>query len=170
MKKNILTLILLCGMVVCSTHVFATEEETGDMLDEPTMFTNEGMEPGLFTNSPDVGSDGLVPLSGAGQPAAQSAPTGSAPSLSLIGLSKWFMGLLGYAVQLILALSLISFLYGIFRLVFLDASNEAERNKARKFMLWGICALFVMVSVWGLVNILKSSVFGGGSLIIPQLK
>ncbi len=92
------------------------------------------------------------------------------PKLSITGLMSWIIGLINYVIQFILVLSLVAFLWGIFKLVFLDASNEAERAKAKKFMLWGIVALFVMVSVWGLVNVLKSSVFGGGSLIIPQLK
>jgi Type IV secretion system pilin len=117
---------------------------------------------------------GLVqPSSGSTAQPATGGSSGlklTASELSVGGIVGWFIKLLNYVVQLIIALALVAFLWGIFRLVFLDAGNTAEREKARKFMLWGICALFVMVSVWGLVNVLKTTVFGGGSLIIPQLK
>lgn len=112
----------------------------------------------------------IQPSSGNNQNANLGGDNGRPSSLSIAGIIGWFIGLLNYVVQFIIALALIAFLYGIFRMVFLDASNEAERAKARKFMIWGICALFVMVSVWGLVNVLRTSVFGGGALILPQLK
>lgn len=101
-------------------------------------------------------------------------PTVNTPTntskLSISGLVAWFVELINYIIKFILTLALIAFLWGIFRLVFVDATNEAERAKAKKFILWGIVALFVMTSVWGLVNVLHSSVFGGSTLIIPQLK
>lgn len=128
-------------------------------------FNNEdGVEDQMF-DPVSVPDNQLAPVG-----SQNSAPSIGSPTLSVAGISKWVMQILAYAVELILALSLISFLYGIFRLVFLDASNEEGRNKARKFMLWGIISLFVMVSVWGLVNVLRSSFFGGGGLIIPTFK
>lgn len=92
------------------------------------------------------------------------------PRLSIPGIVLWFVGLLNYVVVLILTAALVCFLYGVFKLSFFDGTNPESMAKSRKFMLWGIVSLFVMVSVWGLVNILKTSIFGGGSLIVPQLK
>lgn len=102
--------------------------------------------------------------------ATPNVPVSTAPKLSISGIVTWIIGLIDYLIKFILVLSLVAFLWGIFRLVFLNATNEAERAKAKKFMLWGIIALFVMTSVWGLVNVLRSSLFGTGNLIIPQLK
>ena len=45
---------------------------------------------------------------------------------------------------------------------------ERKKEKGKQFMLWGVIALTVMVSVWGLVGVL-SSTFGVRSLIIPQV-
>lgn len=181
MKKNILTFIYIIALSI-SVSTFAQAGaaapaeplDQGGSYDNGTWYFNNpgGENSALFGSTPTIPENQLVPV---GTQEADSNSNqvagGDVPTLSVQGLSQWFLKLLGYAVQLILALALVSFLYGIFRLVFLDASNEEGRNKARKFMLWGIVALFVMVSVWGLVNVLQSSVFGaGGGLIVPGFK
>jgi FtsH-binding integral membrane protein len=77
---------------------------------------------------------------------------------------------MNYLVWAMITAALLVFLYGVFTLMFVGGANEESRSKGRKFMFWGIVSLFVMVSVWGLVNILKTSVFGGGGLQGPQFK
>jgi uncharacterized membrane protein YidH (DUF202 family) len=70
-----------------------------------------------------------------------------------------FFGLLDAAntlinrlIPFIIALTVLVFLWGVFKFVI---SNDAEaRKEARSYMVWGIVSLFIMVSVWGLVNIL----------------
>lgn len=70
-----------------------------------------------------------------------------------------FFGLLDAAntlinrlIPFIIALTVLVFLWGVFKFVL---SNDAEgRKEARGYMVWGIVSLFIMVSVWGLVNIL----------------
>jgi len=70
-----------------------------------------------------------------------------------------FLGLLDAAnmlinrlIPFIIALTVLIFLYGVLRFVI---ANDAEKRKeARGYMVWGVISLFVMVSVWGLVNIL----------------
>ena len=69
-----------------------------------------------------------------------------------------------------IAAALVLFLFGIVKLAFWDGQKPEAREQARKFMMWGIISLFVMVSVWGLVKILQLSFFGNGNLILPQLK
>jgi VIT1/CCC1 family predicted Fe2+/Mn2+ transporter len=63
-----------------------------------------------------------------------------------------FAELLNRAIPFIIALTLLFFLWNMFRLVI--SSNEDVRKEAIKMITFGIIALFVMVSVWGLVNIL----------------
>ena len=92
------------------------------------------------------------------------------PKLSLMGIVSWLIGLMNQLVYLIIGAALVSFLYGILKLSFVDGHKPEAREQARKFMFWGIVSLFVMMSVWGLVNILKLSLFGPGDLIIPRLK
>ncbi len=92
------------------------------------------------------------------------------PTLSVSGIAIWIVQILNQIVVAIMAASLVVFLYGIFKLSFLDGANPESIAKSRKFMFWGIISLFVMVSVWGIVQLLKSSVFGSGPLIGPSFK
>jgi Type IV secretion system pilin len=108
--------------------------------------------------------------SGFGSQLYGSAPDTNVPKVSLAGVVAWLSSIMNQLIYLILTASLVAFLYGIFKLSFVDGLKPEAREQARKFMFWGIVSLFVMVSVWGLVSILKVSLFGNGPLIIPQLK
>ena len=52
-------------------------------------------------------------------------------------------------IPLIILLALISFLYGVYEYV---KGGKREIGGARDAMLYGLIGLFVMVSVWGLIN------------------
>lgn len=56
-------------------------------------------------------------------------------------------------IPLIIGVAGLYFMVGVIKYV--TAGEKAEsREGARNMMIWGIIALFVMISVWGLVNIL----------------
>lgn len=71
-------------------------------------------------------------------------------------------------VPLIFVLALAAFVWGVVQYVILGAEEEAKRAKGRQFMIWGIVALAVMVSVWGLVRVLTNTF--GVKNVIPQLQ
>ena len=56
-------------------------------------------------------------------------------------------------IPLVMALTLLVFLWGIFK--FIRAEDDTGKAEGRKFIIWGIVGLFVMVSFWGLVAILQ---------------
>lgn len=62
-------------------------------------------------------------------------------------------GLIGLATPIVVALALLFFFYGLARYI-LNAADEEKKSEGRNIMIWGIIALFVMVSVWGLTSIL----------------
>lgn len=59
-------------------------------------------------------------------------------------------------IPVIIGAAVLVFLWGVLRYVIAKEDPE-ERAKGRYFMVWGIVALFVMVSVWGLVRILQNT-------------
>lgn len=72
-------------------------------------------------------------------------------------------------VPLVFALALIMFIWGLFTNFILGGADEAKRESGKQLMLWGIVAFFVMVSVWGLVNVLTGTFdLNGGSLPLPE--
>jgi len=54
-------------------------------------------------------------------------------------------------LPLVVALALLFFFWGLAKFV-LEAGNEIEKQKGKDLMIWGVVALFVMVSVWGIVD------------------
>lgn len=65
------------------------------------------------------------------------------------------------AVPLIFALAFIVFIWGVFNYFILGGGDEEKREKGRDLMIWGLIGFFIMVSVWGLVNLLVGTfVFG----------
>jgi NADH:ubiquinone oxidoreductase subunit 2 (subunit N) len=62
------------------------------------------------------------------------------------------------AVPVLFAIAFIVFIYGVFQYFILGRGNEEKQGEARTLILYGLIGFFVMVSVWGLVNILLGSV------------
>ena len=68
------------------------------------------------------------------------------------------VGLLNTVVApVIFALAFLVFVYGVVSYFFLHGGEESKREEGRMFVLWGIIGMVVMFSVWGLVNILLST-------------
>ena len=91
-------------------------------------------------------------------------------------LGKNFQSLLIYAtciistsvIPFIFALAVAIFVFGVVQYV-INSDEEAKKEKGKQFMLWGIIALTVMVSVWGLVSILTNT-FEIDTNFVPQVK
>jgi len=74
------------------------------------------------------------------------------------------------ALPIVVALALLAFFWGLVRYIF-AAGNEEAKAEGKRIMLWGIIALFVMVSVWGLV-IFVGELFGidqGEGIDVPTV-
>lgn len=72
-------------------------------------------------------------------------------------------------VYLIFALAFLLFLWGVFKYFFGSGANaEENRREGGKFILWSIIAFAVMISVWGLVNVLVNT-FGFDNSPRPDL-
>lgn len=67
-------------------------------------------------------------------------------------------------VPVLFAVAFIVFIWGAFTTFILGANSEDVKEHGKNLMLWGLIGFFVMVSVWGLVNILTGTVtFGNNS-------
>lgn len=78
-----------------------------------------------------------------------------------------FADIINALMPFTVGLAVLFFMFGVFQ--FIRASgNEDEITEGRNRMIYGIIGIFVMVSVWGLVNLLGNT-FGLQSNIIPCL-
>lgn len=60
-----------------------------------------------------------------------------------------------YIIPILIATALVLFLYGLLKYV--KASDTKTKDDAKKFIAYGIVALFIMVSFWGFVNAISST-------------
>lgn len=164
MKKILIIMVIMIGVGVGAQGVGNTNQ-TGNSLGNTNQTGNSLGNTNQTGNS--LGNANPIEAELEGRTSSNSS---GVPKLSLKGIVTWLTGLMNQLLYLIIAASLVIFLYGILRLSFYDGQKPEAREQARKFMFWGIVSLFVMVSVWGLVNILSVTFFGSGPLIVPQLK
>jgi hypothetical protein len=62
-------------------------------------------------------------------------------------------------IAVLIGLAMIFFFWGL-TLLILNAADEEKRARGKKVMLWGIIALTVMISIWGIVELLQITFFG----------
>ena len=65
-------------------------------------------------------------------------------------------GVVGSLIPITIALALLVFFWGVARFI-LNAADSAEHENGRRLMIWGIIALFVIVTLWGLVGLLQDN-------------
>lgn len=118
----------------------------------------------LFTNPGDVklNLDGSVTDSFGNTFGGSGGSTNNTtcPKPQNIGeLFEFAICLMSYnVIPFLISLGLIMFLVGLVK--FISAGdNEEKREGGRGLMIFGIIALFVMISVWGLVRILHNTFF-----------
>ena len=70
------------------------------------------------------------------------------------------------AIPVLLGLAVLLFLWGLAQYVTKTGDVES-REGAKQKMIWGIVAIFVMVSIWGLVAFLQT-VFGVNTIVNPD--
>ena len=70
-------------------------------------------------------------------------------------------------IPLIFALAVAMFVWGVVQFI-LNSDEEAKKAKGKQFMIWGLVALTVMISVWGLVSILGGT-FDFNTSVLPQV-
>ena len=79
-----------------------------------------------------------------------------------------FVSLIRSAIPLVMSLALLAFFWGLAKFI-LQAGDEKGREDGKQVMKWGIVALFVLVSVYGILTFLTSDFGLVGGNVIPQL-
>lgn len=81
-----------------------------------------------------------------------------------------FSFLIEQLIPIVIGLGLLFFIWGLVQFILASGSEEAKEVGKRR-MIWGILTLFVIVSVWGLVQLLAeiSGVQLGATVITPSV-
>jgi len=61
-------------------------------------------------------------------------------------------------VPIIISIALVVFFWGLVQyLVKIGGGSSQDRGDAIQLMIWGVVAIFVMVSIWGIIRLLQST-------------
>ena len=92
------------------------------------------------------------------------------PTTTFQGVITYITCVIGQSViPLIFAIAMVTFIWGAVKFFILESDEAAKREQGKQYMLWGIVALAVMISVWGLVGILRST-FGVTNSVLPGVR
>jgi hypothetical protein len=98
----------------------------------------------------------LVPFT---LPALAFAQTSGATTFQ--ALANTVVKILNAGAILMIVGALVVYFYSIAGNLFRMNQGEASGEDLRKTLLWGIVVLFIMVSIWGIIQFLQYSLFGG---------
>ena len=65
-------------------------------------------------------------------------------------------------VEVLAALALVLFFWGLIKYIY-HSDDAAARAEGRSTIMWGLIALFVLFSIFGILQILDIAFFGGSS-------
>ena len=74
---------------------------------------------------------------------------------------------LKFVIPILMIIATLVFIWGIIQYV-LSAGSDDRKKEAKNLIIWGLIALFVIVAMWGLVNVIGST-FGVEEPKIPRV-
>ncbi|MFZ1074891.1 MAG: hypothetical protein WAN50_00765 [Minisyncoccia bacterium] len=90
-------------------------------------------------------------------------------SVGIACIAQQFIWIINYVlVPLIFAAAFLVFLYGIAEAYIFSRGDSGKIEEGHRLVLWGIVGFAVMISLWGLVNVIANT-FGlqGQSVTLP---
>ncbi len=70
----------------------------------------------------------------------------------------YFTCIINYSIiPFIFSIAIVTFVWGVVEFFIINSDEEAKREQGKQFMIWGIVALAVMLTVWGLVGIVATT-------------
>lgn len=70
----------------------------------------------------------------------------------------------GTLIPLVFSLALLMFFWGVVKYI---KSEGSAKEDGRKIMIWGVVAMFVMASIWGIVYLIRSELGIGSQTNMP---
>jgi len=87
---------------------------------------------------------------------------GLSENSGLYSVVEYVIGIINMIIPVLILLVLLLLLYAAFRYV-LKAGESQGKGAEREAIIWGLISLFVIVSVWGILRIMCSTVIGNSS-------
>jgi hypothetical protein len=76
-------------------------------------------------------------------------------------------GIVATLIPLMIALALVAFFWGLVKYLYAAKGDPKGGDAAKQLMIWGLVALFVMVSVWGIITLAQQALGVSGNTTVP---
>ncbi len=76
---------------------------------------------------------------------------------SLVGI---FTGIINILIPFIITLTFLTIVWGVVKTWIIGGGDTEQIEKGKKIIAVGIIALVIMVSIWGILSLLRISIFG----------
>lgn len=92
-------------------------------------------------------------------PVPPPSPIAPNPSSPLVTFAENLLSFINnILVPLIFALAFLVFLWGVFRFFIAGGADEGKRAEGRMLMLYAVIGFVVMISIWGIVNLIAGGI------------
>ena len=71
-------------------------------------------------------------------------------------------GLVNPLIGVLVGVALLVFFWGLAKFIFRLGGDEKAVEEGKEVMKWGLIALFVMISVWGIISFFQNALLPGG--------
>lgn len=78
--------------------------------------------------------------------------TGTGAPRNFTELVEVFLKLIELLIPLIASLAMLAFFWGLVKFIRKAGGDEKAVSEGKNLMIWGLIALFIMVSIWGLLR------------------
>lgn len=84
-------------------------------------------------------------------------------SQSVLGVLDFFQRLFNGMIGLFITIAIVAFFWGLIKYIW---SVDEKKAEGLQTMLYGVLAIFVMVSIWGIIRLIQNTfgVAGGGAI------
>ncbi len=88
-----------------------------------------------------------------------------AQTQNILGVLDFFQKLFNGLIGFFITFAIVVFFWGMIQYLW---KVDEEKSKGLQTMMWGVIAIFVMVSIWGIIRLLQNTFgVGGGGAITP---
>lgn len=151
------------GGNACNDYISGSNSSPGQLNSAPALPTG--------TISTTAVNSGAATASTAGQSSAASASSVQTCSPgkfnTLLDIAIWIKCIIGVIIiPGIFSLAFVIFLWGVLK--FIRSSEKTDKEDGKRFIYMGLIGLFVMVSVWGIIKIVATTL--GINSTVPMLQ
>ena len=86
--------------------------------------------------------------------------------MKLADVVRSLITVINMAVGVLVPLALVIFFYGLVKYIY-NSSDATAHKEGRETIFWSLLALFVLISIWGILALLNTAFFNAPIQIVP---